>query len=618
MKNTGREILKGILHYTIGAAIILVLLFVPYPARFGVTFRSNFSTLVVVIFLGYLLISLLPEYLKTVAIAAFTAAVFTLPVVGLWGSGQSEQYIIGGIIPFSDARFYFMDARRLLEGSLFTTGAARRPLFAALFSTLQWMTGQNLFVSLGLLVGLISLTVYFCIREIHSSRSAVGAGLFLLLIFFYIRFLLGKPMTEMVGLPLGLLAFFFLYRSAREKRLSFFLYGLFLLTLALNARAGAFFILPALIIWAGFSLSTARKFNWKTGLLSILVVAAGFGVNLIVFNVLSNPDTTPFGNFGSTLYGLSRGGQSWTLIYEEHPEVTSMPARESTEFVYGLALDNIRQHPGDLFKGFLNSYAMFFSLDDYYGSLCWFGGSNIVGMAARGFLYLLIALGVVLSIRKIKDPTQSMLLAAFAGILLSVTFLPPRDSNHMRVYAATFPFFAAMPVIGLSGIFDFIPLKKKLFPPLSFINWQFPVYFSGLILVLMVIVPIGLRITSQPIELPKSDCSSGLTPISFRLLPGNHIIIREQGSIPQDWVPDLQRKNFERLAHDLPNWELFPMLTGIRENQMLISDLNLVDGQEMLLIADENKIKKTSEIQSVCGIHMPDEDFKMYNVYMAD
>jgi len=618
MKNTGREIINGILHYTVGAAVILLLLCLPYAARFGITFRSNFSTLVIVIFLGYLAISLVPGRLKPILIIAFMAALFTLPVVGLWGSGQSEQYIIGGIIPFSDARFYYMDARRLLEGSPFATGAARRPLFAALFSTLQWMTGQNLYVSLGLLVGLLALTVYFCVREIHSSRSASSAGFFLLLIFFYIRFLLGKPMTEMIGLPLGLLAFFFIFRSAREKRMPFFLFGLFLLTLALNARAGAFFILPALVIWAGFSFKVVKKFNWKAGLFSVLVVAAGFAVNLLVFNVLSNPDTTPFGNFGSTLYGLSRGGQSWTLIYEEHPEVTSMPVNQSTEFVYRLAMDNIRQHPGDLFKGFLNSYAMFFSLDDYYGSLCWFGGSNVIGMAARIFLYLLMALGVILSIRKIKDATSSMLLAGFFGILLSVTFLPPRDSNHMRVYAATFPFFAAIPVVGLGEIIAMIPLKKKFFPPLPFIDHRMPVYFSGIILVLMVIFPIGLRVTSHIVELPKADCSTGLTPISFRLLPGNHIIIREQGSIPRDWVPNLQRKNFERLAHDLPNWELFPMLTGIRENQMLISDLNLFNGEEILLIADENKIKNTSDIQSVCGIHKTDEDLKIYNVYIAD
>lgn len=618
MKNTGREIFEGILHYTIGIVVILLLLTVPYAARFGITFRSNFSTLAIVIFLGYLVISLLPGQLKTILILAFTAAIFTLPVTGLWGSGQSEQYIIGGIIPFSDARFYYMDARRLLDGSLFITGAARRPLFAALFTTLQWITGQNMYISLGLLAGLVSLTVYFCVREIHSTRSAAGAVLFLMLVFFYIRFLMGKPMSEMAGLPLGLLAFFFIYRSTREKRLSFFLYGLFLLTLALNARAGAFFILPLLIIWAGFTIPPARKFNWKAGLLSVLVVAAAFAVNLGVFQALSNPDSTPFGNFSFTLYGISRGGQSWTLIYEEHPEILTMPVNKTMDYTYGLALENIRNNPGDLFKGILNSYTMFFSLDDYYGALCWFGGSNIIGTAARGILYFLMAVGVVLSIRKYKDTTLSMLLAAFIGILLSVTLVPPRDSNHMRVYAATFPFFAAMPVIGLSESLALIPLKRKFFSQLKSLDTRVPLYFSLILLVLMLIIPIGLRFTTHKIQISQAECASGLTSISFRLLPGNHIIIREQGSIARDWLPDLQRKNFERLAHDLPNWELFPMLTSIRENQMLISDLNLLDGKEMLLIADEGKIKQTSDIQVVCGIQKPDEELKIYNVYLAD
>jgi hypothetical protein len=618
MKNPGRVIFNNLIHYTFGVGIILLLLFIPTPSRLGGTFRSDFTSVALAIFLSYLIISLLPGALRNTLLFGLAAFLFAVPVAGLWSSGQSEQYIIGGIIPFSDARFYYMDARRLLEGSQFMTGAGRRPIFAAMLSTLQWLTAQNLYLTIGLLILVITLTVYFAVREVHSTENAVGAGFFLVLIFFYIRFLLGKTMSEMAGLPLGLLAFFFLYRSSREKKELYYLIGLFFLTLALNARAGAFFILPMLVIWSLLTFRTSNKLNWRILGLGILVVAAGFTLNLLMFTILSNPDNTPFVNFSYTLYGLARGGQSWTLIYEEHPEISAMPSGQTFAYVYDLAFQSIRSNPGDLFKGMLNSYATFFSLDDYYGSLCWFGGSNAVGAAARLGLYGLMAAGLTVTLVKIRDASRALTAMAFAGIILSVVFLPPRDSNHMRVFAATFPFFAMVPALGLSYIFSLIPLKKSLFPDNSLISPNFPGIIAALLLVSMLFVPLALRFSVQPPELTQGTCPEGSSSLSFRVLPGNHINIHEQGSINQDWAPDLQKKNFVKLAHDLPNWELFPVLTGIDQGQMLVSDLNLNTMKEMILIADRDKIKTGSAVQSVCAVHQDDANLKVYNVYIMD
>jgi hypothetical protein len=123
---------------------------------------------------------------------------------------------------------------------------------------------------------------------------------------------------------------------------------------------------------------------------------------------------------------------------------------------------------------------------------------------------------------------------------------------------------------------------------------------------------------SQPPELAQGTCPDGFTSLSFRILPGNHINIYDQGSLNQDWAPDLQKKNFVKLAHDLPNWELFPVLTGIDQGQMLISDLNLNTMKEMILIADLDKIKTGSAVQSVCAVHQDDPDLKLYNVYIMD
>ncbi len=124
-------------------------MYFPSPADPGLAFRYDFTSIAVSIFVLYVLISLFRGYFQDTLLFLFIAFLFVIPVIGLWASGQSEQYLIGGIIPFSDARFYYMDSRRLLEGSLFVTGASRRPFFAAFLSSLQWLTGQNLYITLG-------------------------------------------------------------------------------------------------------------------------------------------------------------------------------------------------------------------------------------------------------------------------------------------------------------------------------------------------------------------------------------------------------------------------------------------------------------------------------------
>jgi hypothetical protein len=618
MKKPGREFLFTFLHYTFGIGVIIFLLSVPIASRLGVAFRSDFSTIAIGIFLLYLIFSLFPGTIKNTLIFSFIAFLFAISVAGLWGSGQSEQYLIGGIIPFSDARFYYMDARRLLEGAQFVTGAGRRPLFAALLSSLQWTSGQNLYLSIGFLIIIISLTTYFAVREVHSSENPVAAGLFLVLIFFYIRFLLGKTMSEMIGLPVGLLAFYFLYRSSKEKRNLFFLIGLFLLTLALNARAGAFFILPMLVIWGGLVFPSTKRINWRIIVQGAVVIILGFGINLLVFNQLSKPDSTPFGNFSFTLYGLSRGGQSWTLIYEEHPEFASLPSGQAYASVYQMAFDNIRHNPGDLVRGIAGSYATFFSLDDYYGSLCWFGGSNTIGAVARLFIYILMAVGIISTTKKYKDASQSLMLLAFIGIVLSIVAIPPRDSNRMRVFAATFPFFAIIPALGLSTIFSKIPLKRRLFSQSQSISPLLPGSVGVMLILMMTVLPVTIKDSTKPQTINQLTCPEGFTSLSFRLLSGNYIKIHDQGSLKQDWVPDLQKQNFSRLAHDLPNWELFPVLTKIGQGQMLISDLNLNDMNEMMLIADWDKVSHSGEIQSICAKYQTDTDLKLYNVYIAD
>jgi hypothetical protein len=602
-----------------GTAILAFFLLVPTPRQFGLAFRYDFLPILGSVGLILILIFLIPGRLSRFLLFLLVSTIFVVPVAGLWASGQSEQYLLGGIVPFSDARGYFMDARRLLEGSQFITGAARRPLFTALLSSLQWITGQNLYLTIAILVFIIVISVYLAVCEVKSIVGPMAGIFFLMLVFFYSRLLMGKTLSELAGLPLALLSVVLLLRGAQINRLVYLLAGLFLLSLGLNSRAGAFIILPLLALWIGWFERGDRFFNWQSFLFACAAVGLGFALNLAVFKLYTSPESVPFGNFSYTIYGLARGGLGWTQIFTEHPEIWTMPADTQANYVYSLAVDIIQRKPWNLVSGITSSVGTFFSLDDYYGSIGWFGGQGTIGNLSRIALYILFSFGIFDCIRNFKKPSRSLMLFAFLGIILSIPFAPPMDSNRMRVYAATIPFFVIIPCFGLSFLVNFLPWNffKKREPQQEYDI--LPAFsLAAVLILLMTLLPlIPFNFSSQIVE-PSIECPAELTQVSFRVLPGNNIRIIEQESISIDWVPEVREKSFSTRVHNLPNWETFPLFTTVKPGKIILADLDLKTMDAMILIADWQHLTKTSEVQSVCARPSDDQMLKSYNVFFAE
>jgi hypothetical protein len=601
-----------------GVAITWIFLSIPTPRQFGLAFRYDFLPVIAPLALLIFLILQLPDRLSRFFLFGLVSAIMVLPVAGLWASGQSEQYLLGGIIPFSDARSYFTDSRRLAEGSPFYTGASRRPLFTAMLTSLQWITGQNLYITIAILTMILGVTLFFAVQELKSHEGKVTAAIFLVFLFCYSRMLLGKTLSEFLGLPGGLLAFVFLLRGVAKKQLKYLTIGLIMLSLALNARAGAFIILPMIALWVGWYFRQTRFFHWKSFLVACAAILIGFAVNTISFRMYSSEKSVPFGNFSYTIYGLARGGYGWTQIFTDHPETWNMPADEQAPYVYSLTLDVIKRKPMNLVTGIIRSYQEFFSLDDYYGSIGWFGGQGTTGNIARVGFYILLVIGLFFCIKDFKIPLRSFFLFAFLGICLSIPFAPPIDSNRMRVYAATMPFFTAIPAIGLASLCGYLPwkfLKSRELPEQSLT----PVNGLGIaLLLLMTVIPI-IPFHLTPVEAaPVLQCSNELKQVSFRILPGNHLRIIDQDSAPQDWVPLIRNKTFATRVHNLPNWETYPLFTEVKPGQVILVDLDLQISEPMILIADWDEVSGTSGVQTVCGRPSDEYMLREYNVYFAE
>ena len=125
------------------------------------------------------------DWIGTISGLAVTLVLFGLPLASLWWHIGTHYNAVGGLLPFSDASGYYYDARRLLQGYPFDW-SARRPLFPGLLSTLLALTGDNLQVTLAMLVAFNGVATYLLARELRaepwrcSGRCFDDGSLFLL------------------------------------------------------------------------------------------------------------------------------------------------------------------------------------------------------------------------------------------------------------------------------------------------------------------------------------------------------------------------------------------------------------------------------------------------------
>lgn len=420
------------------------------------------------------------------AIALLSVVMCAAVLSGMWEKQISDLATLAGIYPHKDGRNYFNGCLDLLyahQGAQLMPFASRRPLSVVFWAFLHGLGGMNIRVTMALMVFIGALALAALSREAMLRHGWVGGWAMFLVVFFFYRRFIGAFLSEHLGLSLGALAFVLFYQTLQSGRKSFFYAGLFALSMALNVRAGAMFILPALALWAGWEWRGKRWFALKPSLLAMAAVAAGFGVNHVALHAVGHPEASQ-GNFSYVLYGLVHDGD-WTQVHEDHPDIGTLPDLERHRVIYALALDRIIERPSSLAVGALRALKQFFIPTRGIYSFVLFANQYSIlrypqapgAMAAGGyaemaravlrtpykylnmaatfaFCHALILSAILWVVMAPKDQAseRGFLGFAFAGILASVPFAPPWDADLMRVYAATIPFLVAPAVNGLARL----------------------------------------------------------------------------------------------------------------------------------------------------------------------
>jgi len=550
---------------------------------------------------------------------AVALSLFAMPLAGLWASGQSQSTVLSGLIQISDASDYYIDALKLIGGQNFSDFSAHRPLSPGLLAVLLSLTGRNLMVALAVLAAITGLACYFATREIQQTHGAEVAVFILMILFLFYRAHSGITMSEHLGVTLGALGFGLLWKGATNSDAKIIWLGLLTTTLALNARAGAFFMLPLLVLWAGWLFRKQGKvFSWAALFISASAIILGFALNLTFTRLVAAPSGVPFANFSYTLYGLASGGKSWAYVFEAHPEVLKLQEPEQSKRIYQLAFELIREKPWQTAQGAFFNWKMLFS-DSWYNVFAYVGGENAkIMVAARWILYALSLLGIVAWLRNKKDPVLSLVMVAAFGTFISVPFVPPTDAYRMRPYAASIIVIGALPAMGL---FFILKWKNNFFnvAPAEPFHPNANAANAVVLILITLIGPVIVRSSgAPPILSPSASCATGFDSILVRLDKDSSINIRKQKEAFLDWAPNYHFGNFKSNAHSLADGRLIAWAETLEAPKTLFLTLDYRNNQKALAVVDSALLPNATSYAQMCGTWETDPNLRGYRIFYAE
>jgi len=595
--NRKRELFLFIALSVIPILLYALVLVTEIPYSFSQIFYSYSIALFLLILMLYYLCFRLPGRLGWLSGSALTMLLFALTLAYKWTSGYSDNGVIAGLLPYKMGKMYYSGAQLIMSGLTLPqySGATWRPLFPGLFSVLLLFTQQNLQWALAILIGLTGFSCYLCARQVSSDLGAPAAAVFMTLLYFYIQPLIGYVQTEAPGLMFGCLGFILLWKAAQAANIRNLIFGLATLTVAVSVRAGAFFILPMLMLWAGWSFRGRKRFSFRVaGIAALTVLATFLLINMVYPRLVGTPENSTFGNFVYTLYGQVRGGTGWNQARQDLN--TLDPA-----IVYQATAQFFLAHPASLLIAIVKSYRDFFlpnGLGIFFISPQGLSRLDILIWAAW---LLLLAWGLIRLARRISSPLSSLLVSGFIGIFLSIPFLPPIDGGA-RLYASTMPFFFALPSVAISKL---LYRGEKGADGIGSLPMRAIGAASIGLAILMVVAPILIHAAGGAVASVAPVCPGEHSPFAIEVHPGSYVDLVPDGAAPCGLAPEICWSDFlangtEKTIDDFYQ-ELVVQAEPLKTVTRIVLANDLLAGQPYYVIGTPDQLKVGSSGRMVAG-----------------
>lgn len=597
-KNWWLDGIIGIIPFLLYGLILVAK--IPYSfSHFFVVYSAPLFLLVLALF--YLSFRLSGRAQWVVGLS-LTLMFFGLMLSFLWSSGYSNDKIIGGLVPSRDAIRYYDGAQTIQFGDLLTEAsqqAAYRPLFSGLLSSLLLLVGGNLQWMIAILTGFVGVCCYLAAHGIRKILGTPAAAIFLLLLCFFIQPLIGYVYSELLGLACGCLGFLLIAASQYNHRILNLVVGLIVLVIGLTARAGAFLILPLLILWAGFALRrTGQRYSFQ-----IASIAAGAVVfsyllaNTFISRILVAPDVGQLRTFAMAIYGQVVGGAGYNSA------IRQLGVRDQNAILQATWLF-FTTHPFSFVIGAAKAYRDFFF--PQLGMFSFFspGGANLFDMLLWVLGPVAVLWGVVISARKWKSGLHLLSLLGFAGVFLSIPFLPPIDGGN-RFYASTVPFFYLPLAITVGEMFS------KRFVPEGFAGAvKFSWALSGGVIVLTLFVPILVKYLNGQTASVTRTCPGGQVPYRTEISPASYIDLISHGSETCGRAPNVCLSDFvaQNEMNDPSDQAIYRAVMSKAKSSdvRFFTAYDAVSGDFVFFLAPLDRINKLADgVISGCAVETP-------------
>src|SRR6266542_2723466 len=562
------------------------------------------------------------DWIGTVASLTVTLALFALPLAALWQHFGLHFNAVGGLLPFSDASHYYYDAIRLLDGHPLGW-SARRPLYVGTLSTLLGLTRGNLQITLAVFVALNAVATFLLPRELGISHGPAAAVLATIVLFLFYRVEggCGTVLTENLGFAVGTVAFAVLWRGSRDANVRGIWLGIGLLTIALMARAGTFFVLPALVFAIAWIFrGSGQWLHASLGAVTAVVIAAT--LTLGVGRLLADPASpqTAFSNFSYSLYGLVVGGKGWGQAVIDHPA-----AREGAE-MYALAFQAFRARPMGLVEGSLKMWRAYLWPKEPYAVFA-FVSDGSHSLFFQLICYFLSACGMAIAAWRHRLAPYALLLAATIGHIASIPLVPPIDAG-LRVYAATVPMGAILIGVGGAALLGWGSRVMRTARPIprptvasvtAETHTPRVAEAFGLALAAFVFVgPLCVFYASRPPSVEDAPCPAGTLPVHVRFSHGS--FLRIIGNVPdvddtRIVVPEIRARDVPRTAGVV---EIRNDVNRFIAGHTMMNAYDLKRGRLVWLVASSAILPEPPNVLQICGHDSPDSLSRQYAVFYAD
>lgn len=367
-----------------------------------------------------------------------------------------------------------------------------------------------------------------------------------------------------------------------------------MLTVGLNARAGAFFILPLLIFWLGYytNVNKPRQFNWPMVTCIILGIMSGFLYNKTLILLYGEPfgGGEAHSNFAYTLFGLVSGGKGWAYAYKLYPSIMGLET-SAAQFLYKRSLEIFLQNPFLLVIGLLKS--LFGALKS---SITFFLLQPPTSKILKTLIRTVGSIILIFYVIRLKQlhkqyPTQiGFINVGLIAMMLSASII--WTDGGVRVFAVTVPFFAASFGIIVSSLFshNFCIQETRL----SEIK---PTIFLCLLILLSALVgPKLLSKTLNPSQLASFSCSPNDQALVIRNISNiPHLILKPPAakfrhSINNSVIED--KKLFLTITD--PPVLTTPLALGLV--------YNLLTKEPVYIMLPPELFKGNQEIMGLCGV----------------